>query len=102
MSSFSRSTTRELRDLNKHGAPLTAILREVCCVLGDPGAFKRLTAASESGRFTDSGRERGPLLLTGEDAATVHRLGLNADRIASMSDDTNYEDWKGMKAQGAS
>lgn len=102
MSSFSRSTTRELQDLKKHGAPLTAILREVCSVLGDPGAFKRLTAASESGRFTDSARERGPLHLTGEDAATVDRLGLNEDRIAGMSDDTDYAGWKRLKAQGAS
>ena len=45
MSVFSSSTVLELQGLKKRGAPVTAILKEMSRVLGDPGAVMRLAAA---------------------------------------------------------
>ncbi len=54
-----------------------------------------LKAARTAGRW--KGGNRSVMALTDEQRTGLKNMGLDPDRIAAMSDDTNYEDWKALK-----
>jgi len=97
MSVFSPGTENELLDLQRAGATAKSILKAVADVLGTDA---QAALGGVVAQRYDSGVEgAGKLTLSEEQKDGIRKLGLDPERISRLSDATDFEEWKRIKAQ---
>lgn len=96
---LSKAFQDELRALRDAGAPIAGILGEVAAILGEEARTLVRTGRAMAGF---AGRDSAPgfpgRTLSAETKDAIRGLGLDPGRVAAMSDDTDYAEWRRIKA----